>query len=172
MRRTTKDMTAGLAPPEIVGAPVVPRGRTLDGFRPGDRIEHRMRRTLTAGDNALFTTSMLAFNPLYVDAEAARAQGHPDVVVNPMLVFCCVLGLTVEDLSEISGAFLGLERLRFGVPVHPGDTLEAVSEVLAVRESNRHPGMGIVSWRTEGRTQTGATAVVYERTNLIPKERP
>lgn len=165
-------MTAGLAPPEIAQAPVVERGNTLDRFHPGDRFEHRMRRTLTASDNALFTTSMLAFRPVYVDAEAARAEGHPDVVVNPMLVFCCVLGLSVEDLSEISGAFLGIEDLRFGTAVHPGDTLGATSEVVAVRASERHPAMGIVSWRTEGRTQHGALAISYLRTNLIPKARP
>ena len=42
-----------------------------------------------------------------------------------MLVFATVFGLSVEDLSESGGAFLGVEDLTFAKPVYPGDTLSA-----------------------------------------------
>ncbi len=156
------------APPEIHTAPLLTRGGTFERFQPGQRFDHRMRRTINQADNTLFSTSMLAFHPLYLDAEAARAAGHDDVLVNPMLVFCCVLGLSVEDLSEASAAFLGVDDLRFHAPVRCGDTLAASSVVVSARASRSRPDAGVVTWRTEGRTQRGDLAVVFQRANLVP----
>ena len=111
----------------------------------------------------------LHFNPLYTNAEFARAHGHPDVVVNPMLVFTTVFGLTVEDLSEGGGAFLGVEELRFDAPVYPGDTLTARSTVAERRESSSNKNMGIVTWHTEGFNQNGERVIEFKRTNLVNK---
>ena len=121
------------------------------------------------GDNSLFTTVTLHFNPLYTNAEFARAHGHPDVVVNPMLVFTTVFGLTVEDLSEGGGAFLGVEALTFGAPVYPGDTLTARSVVMDRRESASNKAMGIVTWHTEGFNQREERVIDFRRTNMITK---
>lgn len=147
--------------------PLRARGRTLEDFAVGQSFEHHWGRTITAGDNALFTAATLAYNPLYFNAEYARACGHPDVVVCPMLVFATVFGLSVEDLSEGGGLFLGVEALTFAEPVHPGDTLTARSAVVEVRNSGSRPGTGIVTWRTEGRNQRDAVVIDYRRTNLV-----
>ena len=72
---------------------------------------------------------------MYLNAEYARAHEHPDAVVNPMLVLCTAVGLSVEDLSEAGGPFLGIEACHFHSPVYPGDTVRAVSTVIATRES-------------------------------------
>src|SRR5207245_11199232 len=123
----------------------------------------------TRRSSDLFTTVTLHFNPLYTNAEFARAHGHPDVVVNPMLVFTTVFGLTVEDLSEGGGAFLGVEELRFDAPVYPGDTLTARSTVAERRESSSNKNMGIVTWHTEGFNQNGERVIEFKRTNLVNK---
>lgn len=149
--------------------PIRARGNSFEAFTPGRVFDHHWGRTITAGDNALFTTTTHAYNPLYLDAEQARAEGHPDVVVNPMLVLCTVVGLSVEDLSEAGGPFLGLDQLTFHRAVHPGDTLRARSTVVEARESASRPGMGIVTWHTEGRNQRGEVVVDYRRTNLVAK---
>jgi acyl dehydratase len=91
------------------------------------------------------------------------------MVVNPMLVFTTVFGLSVEDLSEGGGAFLGVDALTFHVPVYPGDTLTARSVVVDRRESTSNPGMGIVTWHTEGFNQKSARVIDFRRTNLINK---
>jgi acyl dehydratase len=145
------------------------RGNRFDAFTPGRVFVHHWGRTLTPGDNALFTTVTLAFNPLYLNATHARADGHPDVVVNPMLVLCTVVGMSVEDLSEAGGAFLGMDDVRFHRPVHPGDTLTARSEVVDARESRSRPGAGVVTWHTEGYNQRDELVVDYRRTNLVAK---
>ena len=146
-----------------------PKGNRYEDFEPGRRFEHHWGRTINHGDNSFFTTVTLHFNPLYTNAEFARAHGHPDVVVNPMLVFTTVFGLTVEDLSEGGGAFLGVEALSFGVPVYPGDTLTARSTVAERRESSSNKNMGIVTWHTEGFNQRSERVIEFERTNLVNK---
>ena len=83
-----------------------------------------------------------------------------------MLVLCTVVGMSVEDLSEYGGAFLGLEDCTFHRPVYPGDTLTARSTVTATRPSNSRPG-GIVTWHTEGYDQAGEIVVDFVRTNLV-----
>ena len=88
-----------------------PKGRLFADFEVGQLFEHHWGRTVNAGDNSLFSTLTLHFNPLYFNAEYARAHGHPDTPVNPLLVFNTVLGMTVEDLSEAGGPFLGINKL-------------------------------------------------------------
>jgi acyl dehydratase len=143
------------------------RGRLYEDFEVGQHFEHHWGRTLDAGDNALFTTATCSWSPMYLNAEYARAHEHPDIVVNPMLVLCTVVGLSVEDLSEAGGPFLGLEDCKFHRAVHPGDTMTASSVVAAKRPSNSRPGMGTVTWRTEGRNQHGDVVVDFTRTNLV-----
>ncbi len=152
--------------------PVWRRGNQYEDFEPGMVHEHHWGRTITDGDNAVFSTATCNFNPMHLNAEFAGAHGHPDVVVNPMLVLCTVVGLSVEDLSEAGGPFLGVEGCTFHRPVHPGDTLTARSTVTAMRESKSRPTSGTVTWHTEAFNQRGELVVDYHRTNLIAKRRP
>jgi itaconyl-CoA hydratase len=143
------------------------RGRGYADFRVGDDYEHHWGRTITEADAITFAARTLAHNPLHVNAEAARARGHAALVVSAYLVLAVVVGLSVEDLSERSEAFLGLGRVAFGAPVHPGDTLYASSRVLAARPSRSRPGLGVVTWATRGRNQHGHPVVELERSNLF-----
>ena len=158
-----------MTPAFVTRAVPKPKGHSYEDFEIGRRFEHHWGRTLNHGDNSLFTTLTLYFNPLYTNVEFAKAHGHPDVVVNPMLVFLTVFGLTVEDLSEGGGAFLGVEALGFAAPVYPGDTLTAVSTVVGRRESASNNAMGIVTWHTQGFNQKAALIIDFKRTNLINK---
>ena len=155
----------------------IPKGNLYDDFQLEQVFEHHWGRTLNEGDNTLFSTLTLSFNPLYFNAPYARAHGHGQVVVNPMLVFLTVFGLSVEDLSEAGGLFLGVDNLTFHRRVYPGQTLVARSTVVDKRESTSRPGHGIVTWHTEGFMLENASgnaggqalAVDFRRSNLIPK---
>ena len=81
----------------------------------------------------------MRYCPLYVNAEYAKGAGHDDLVVDPLLVLSTVIGLSVEDLSEAGGPFLGVNDVEFGTPVHPGDTITAESIVIDRRESESRP---------------------------------
>jgi itaconyl-CoA hydratase len=151
--------------------PVADKGNKYQDFPVGRRFSHHWGRTITDGDNAVFSTATCNWNPMHLNAEFARAHGHPDVVVNPMLVLCTVVGLSVEDLSEAGGPFLGMEGVVFHRPVHPGDTLTAASTVVTQQESASRPGTGIVTWHTEAHNQRDELVLEYDRTNLVAKRR-
>lgn len=145
------------------------RGRRFEDFTVGQVLDHHWGRTLTAGDNALFSTAMCNWNPMHLNRTFAEAHGHPDVVVNPMLVLCTAVGLSVEDLSEAGGPFLGVDDCTFHRAVHPGDTIAARSTVIEARESASRPTMGIVTWHTEVHNQRGEVVCDYRRTNLVAR---
>src|SRR5205814_10151039 len=111
----------------------VRKGHTYEDFSVGQVFHHHWGRTITAGDNAVFSTATCNWNPMHLNAEFARAHGHSDVVVNPMLVLCTAVGLRVEDLSEAGGPFPGVDDCTFHEPGFPGDTITSKSTVEAVR---------------------------------------
>ena len=149
-------------------ARLVPKGNRFEDFEIGRTFEHHWGRTINEGDNSLFTTLTLNYNPLYFNAEYAASKGHDRVVVNPLLVFNTVFGLSVEDLSEGGGPFLGVNELTYHMPVHVGDTLTARSEVVDLRESKSNPDFGIVTWHTRG-FRGDELVVEFKRTNLVRK---
>lgn len=143
-------------------------GNFLEDFRAGQEIRHATPRTLTEGDAALYlalTGSRFAHaccTPL------AQAAGLPHSPLDDLLVFHTVFGKTVPDLSLNAVANLGYADGRFLAPVYPGDTLEAASTVLGVKEnSNRQTG--IVWVRTTGRKSTGEPVLDYVRWVMVRK---
>ena len=145
------------------------KGNRFEDMTVGRRFEHHWGRTITEADNAAFTTQTLSFCPLYFNEPYAKSLGHPRTVVNPLLVFNTTFGLSVEDLSEGGGPFLGVDNCRFIAPVYVGETIVAVSEVTAARESKGNPRFGIVTWHTEGFNDQGAKVIEFDRTNLVRK---
>ena len=155
--------------PDFSEFPLRPKGHRFEDFTAGQVFEHHWGRTLGEADGTLFATLALRFTPLYFNAEYARAHEHPGVLIDPLLALCTVVGLSVEDLSEAGGPFLGVNDVEFHRPVYPGDTLTASSTVVGLRESEKRPRFGIVTWRTEGHNQAGELVLSYERTNLVAK---
>ena len=155
---------------DLESFPVRGRGAWFEKFEVGDTFDHHWGRTLTEGDNTLFSSVTCHWNPMYLNAEFARAHGHEDMVVNPLLVLCTVIGLSVEDLSEDGGPFVGIEDCTFERPVYPGDTLTASSTVLSARESGSRPDCGLVTWATKAHNQRGERVLSYVRTNLLARD--
>ena len=112
-------MTESTRPTDAI---LLARGHRYEDFTPGRVFDHAQRKTILESENALFTTLTLHYNPLYLDRVRAMQSGHRDIVVNPLLVFNLVFGLTVEDLSEGGGPFLGIDELEYGVAVLVGDS--------------------------------------------------
>lgn len=155
----------------------IPKGNLFEDFEMGQVFQHHWGRTLSESDNTLFSTLSMSYNPLYFNRPYSRAHGNRDIVVHPMLVFITVFGLTVEDLSEAGGLFLGVDGLTFHKRVFPGQTLSAQSTVVDKRESQSRPDHGIVTWHTKGYlleesgrdSANDALVIDFRRSNLIPK---
>ena len=148
------------------------KGHLYEDFEVGQKFSHHWGRTISESDTVLFSTTLLHFNPLYTNRDYAKALGHPDIVVNPHLLFNVVLGLSVEDLSERGGPFLGVFDLRYHCPIYPGTTVTARSETLEKRRSTSDPKNGIVTWRTEGFDGAGKLLVEFRRSNLVNLRNP
>lgn len=146
------------------------KGHRYEDFEVGQVFAHHWGRTINEGDNSLFSSLTLSYNPMYFNAEFARAHGHPGIVVNPNLVFLTAFGLSVEDLSEAGGLFLGVEELTFHQAVYPTDTITARSTVVDKRESDSRPGFGIVTWHTEAMNQRDELVVDFRRSNFVIKK--
>jgi itaconyl-CoA hydratase len=149
-----------------------PKGHLYEDFTVGEVRIHHWGRTIAESDTLLFTTLTLSYNPLYSNRAFAQAHGHPDLVVNPLLVFNTVLGLSVEDNSEIGGPFVGVGALTYRQPVYPGDTITARSTTKATRLSASNPANGIVTWLTEGFNQRDELVIDFERSNLVRLRHP
>src|SRR5262249_21288208 len=94
-----------------------PKVHLYEAFEVGEARVHHWGRTIALSDPLLFTPLTLSFTPLSPNRACAEAHGHPDIVVNPLLVFNTVLGLSVEDNSEIGGPFVGVGALTWRQPV-------------------------------------------------------
>ncbi len=146
-------------------------GNFFEDFTTGLQLDHSVPRTVTEGDAALYIALTADRYPLHCDAEFARSLGFERETVNDLLVFHTVFGKSVPDLSLNAIANLGYADMRFGVPVYPGDTLTAKSEVLGRRESSRGD-TGVVWVRTIGRNQRGEGVLTFIRWFLAAKRDP
>src|ERR1041385_8356404 len=140
----------------------------LEDFRLGQTIRHATPRTITPGDVALYNALFGArFAPQSSDP-FAYAIGYPSSPVDDLLVFHIVFGKTVPDISLNAVANLGYADCRFLKPVYPGDTLNAVSDVIGLKE-NSNRKTGIVYVRSRGFDQNGKTVLDYARWVMVRK---
>jgi 2-methylfumaryl-CoA hydratase len=143
-------------------------GNYFEDFRLGQVIPHATPRTVTAGDVSLYTA---LYGPRFAAQSSdhfARAIGYPNAPVDDLLVFHIVFGKTVPDISLNAVANLGYANCRFLIPVYPGDTLSAVSEVIGLNE-NSNRKTGVVYVRSTGFNATGAAVLEYIRWVMVRK---
>ncbi|WP_126663507.1 2-methylfumaryl-CoA hydratase [Haloterrigena salifodinae] len=150
------------------------KGNCFEDFEEGDVIEHDPGLTLTRFGNEQWMSQTLNHDPAYWRTDAAEARGFDEPPIHPDYLTAATLGITVEDLSEKGGYFLGRTDVRFpDTPVYAGAELHVESEVVNCATSNSRPEYGIVSWHTRGTdAETGEVLCSYERTNMIPRREP
>jgi acyl dehydratase len=153
-------MDAASSHPDLGSARALRPGRGFADFTAGDEFAHRRSRIVTEADCVVFSSQTMAWHEL----------AAPPIHAGPYLVLAIAVGLSVEDLSERSEAFLGMESVEFGEAVRPCDTISARSRVREVRRSRSNPARGIVTWETEARNQHGRTVVSLVRSNLFAVE--
>ena len=143
-------------------------GNFFEDFQLGQRIVHATPRTVSAGDQALYCALYGSRFVVASSSEFARGMGFREAPLDDLLAFHVVFGKTVPDISLNAVANLGYAEGRFGVPVYPGDTLHAVSEVIGLKEnSNRQTG--VVYVRSTGFNQRDEMVVQYVRWVMVRK---
>ncbi len=143
-------------------------GNFFEDFAVGQVIEHATPRTITAGDQALYTALYGSRFALQSSDSVARACGLPAAPIDDLLVFHVVFGNTVSYISLNAVANLGYADCVFGTPVYCGDTLQARSEIVGLKQ-NSNGETGTVYVRTRGANQHGDPVLDYVRWVMVRK---
>lgn len=146
-------------------------GVWFDDLFVGQVFEHAIRRTVTETDNLLFTT--MTHNPaqLHLDDEYMKNEtDYGRVLMNSCFTLGLMVGISVGDTTlGTAVANLGWDEVRFPAPLYPGDTVNVVTEVIALRESKSRPGQGIVTFMHKAFNQDGVLVASCKRSGLQRK---
>ncbi|MFD0145936.1 MULTISPECIES: FAS1-like dehydratase domain-containing protein [unclassified Streptomyces] len=110
-------------------------------------------------------------NPAYVDQEAAKALGHPEVIAPPTFVFAITFkaaGQVVEDPQlglDYDRVVHGDQKFTYARPVRAGDRLSVVTTIEAIKTM---AGNDILDIRGEVHDETGEL-VVTAWTKLVSR---
>lgn len=143
-------------------------GNFFEDFNLGQKIVHATPRTVTAGDQALYTALYGSRFAVQSSGEFARAIGYPQLPLDDLLVFHIVFGKTVPDISLNAIANLGYAECVFSNPVYSGDTLSARSEIIGLKE-NSNGKTGTVYVRSKGINQHGKEVLSLVRWVMVRK---
>jgi len=143
-------------------------GNFFEDFSLGQKIVHATPRTLSDGDQALYTALYGSRFAVQSSDEFARAIGYPGLPMDDLLVFNTVFGKTVPDISLNAIANLGYAECVFANPVYAGDTLSSRSEVIGLKE-NSNGKTGTVHVRSKGVNQRGEEVLSFVRWVMVRK---
>jgi acyl dehydratase len=107
---------------------------------------------------AEFATALGSTDPVHLDAAAARAAGHPDVIAPPTFAIALTLsaaGVVVEDPDvdlDYSRVVHGEQRFVHHRPIRAGDRLVATPTIEAVRTV---AGNDLLTTRVDVATEDG-----------------
>lgn len=145
------------------------QGNFFEDFSVGQVLHHATPKTVTTGDVALYGGLFGSRFAVQSSDEFAKSIGYPSAPVDDLLTFHIVFGKTVPDISLNAVANLGYADCRFMVPVYPGDTLEACSEIIGLKQ-NSNGKTGIVYVRSRGFNQNSECVVCYARWVMVQKK--
>jgi len=144
----------------------------LEDFTIGEVIRHWPGRTIRDFDNTWFTLLTMNSNPLHFDEHYASQTQHGRCLVNGVLVFAIVVGMSVKDVSENCIANLEYESVKHLGPTFHGDTIYAESEILEVLPSRSKPDRGILYLETRAWNQKREPVLRLRRKVLMPRRKP
>ncbi len=156
------------AMPQLTGS-----GSYFDDFMPGDIILHGNGRTITA-EHIPWTYHLGNSHPLHYDRLYSSSRSGPmsgEPIVYGGLVFAWLEGLASRDCSENALWDLGYTEGYHTQPAVAGDTLYAISRVLAKEDGPASTVAGVITMQLIGvKNITPAAAVEKHGRHLFQKE--
>lgn len=143
-------------------------GLYFEQFSEGQTFEHELRKTVTESDNMLFSTMTLNPQPLHIDRHFSQQTEWGQPLVNSLFTLGLVIGISVgETTLGTTIGNLGMSETTFPNPVFQGDTINVVTEVVAVRASRSKPDRGIVDFLHKGFNQDGVLVCQCRRQAMM-----
>jgi acyl dehydratase len=145
----------------------------FEDFTVGDIYEHARGKTVEALENVLITNLVLNTAQAHFNEDLAQSLEQKHRITFGGVTASIVIGLAMQDTGENAVEEVGLDQVRFRVPVLHGDTLYAFTEVVDMEEEpadpRSHKNVGLVHFRHWGVNQRGETVFEGERRVLIKK---
>ena len=145
-------------------------GKYFEDYIKGDIYKHWPGKTITEGDNNLFTLLIMNHNPLHIDKKYCEGTENGQILVVGTLVFSLVAGMSVSDISGKAIANLDYENITHDGPVFIGDTIYAETEILETHESRLKSDRGIIYVETKAFNQNGEKVLTFRRHALIMRK--
>jgi itaconyl-CoA hydratase len=143
------------------GALVEQCGLFFEDCAAGESFVHTPRRRF-------FPEELVAHARRSLELGAIERDGR--VAVPEPFLIGATTALTTRHFGRVS-ANLGWLDVELPTPVLAGDTIEAESEVLSMRESKSRPEEGIVTVATKARNQHGEVVLNFRRNLLVYRRR-
>jgi itaconyl-CoA hydratase len=145
----------------------------FEDFTVGEVYEHARGKTVEGLENVLITNLVLNTAQAHFNEDLAQSLEQKHRITFGGVTASIVIGLAMQDTGENAIEEVGLDRVRFRVPVLHGDTLYAFTEVVNKEDepgdSRGHQNVGLVCFRHWGVNQRGETVFEGERRVLIKK---
>jgi acyl dehydratase len=130
-----------------------------------------------AGSVEVTEPEVLAFarafdpQPMHLDADFAARSGFGGIIASGWHTAALVMRLIAlaRPLGDTEVLGIGVENLRWRLPVRPGDTLYVDMEVIHAEPSQSKPGFGIVKYLITTRNQRGETVMTHSPVCWVPR---
>jgi len=125
---------------------------------------------VTAADVRAFAEAVGDLNPLYLDPEAARQAGYPNVIAPP--TFCMHMrgGRMLPELPLEPGltSLHAGQEFEFYEEIYAGQTYSAVGKLVEVYEKTGRSGpLGVIVREMVVKDATGKTVVVLRERQMV-----
>jgi itaconyl-CoA hydratase len=148
-------------------------GNFFEDFTIGDVYEHARGKTVEGLENVLITNLVLNTAQAHFNEHLAESLEQKHRITFGGVTASMIIGLAMQDTGENAVEEVGLDQVRFRVPVLHGDTLYAFTEVVGKEEEpsdpRGHKSVGLVHFRHWGVNQRGETVFEGERRVLVKK---
>ncbi len=109
--------------------------------------------------------------PMHIDREAAESGPFKGLIASGWQTTGIVMRLITDakpfGSTQVLG--LGVDELRWPVPVRPGDTIRAELEVISITPSRSKPDFGVVRIQITARNQRGEVVMKMIPNLWVPR---
>jgi itaconyl-CoA hydratase len=146
-------------------------GLLFEDLKKGDKIVHRLGKTVTYQDNLLFTHLLLNTAPLHFDNEYMQLTEFKKPLLVMTMTYAVVIGIASIDFKNVVEE-VEIRNLKMHSPVFDGDTIHVETEVLDKFEDKENEKLGIVVLRHKGYKDNFKQIVIeFERVVKIFKRK-
>jgi acyl dehydratase len=131
----------------------------------------------SAGSVEVTEAEVLAFarafdpQPMHIDSAAAERSRFRGIIASGWHTAALAMRLVAlaRPLGDTEVLGIGVENLRWRLPVRPGDTLHVEMEVVSAEPSDSNPCFGIVKYLITTRNQHGETVMTHSPICWVPR---